>query len=108
MSFKDYFSKQATDYKTFRPTYPEALYRFVVEQAPGRELAWDVGTGNGQAAVGIAPFFTRVVATDPSQKQIDHATRRENVYYLVTQAEKSPLNDGTVDLVTVAQAMHWF
>ncbi len=106
--FKDLFSTQATDYARFRPTYPAALYGFLAAQAPARELAWDVGTGNGQAAIELAKSFARVVATDPSEKQLSSAVPRPNVEYRVGPAEKSPLADQSADLITVAQAFHWF
>jgi len=72
------------------------------------ERAWDCGTGNGQAAVGIAPYFDHVVATDPSGDQLRNAFRHENVEYVQARGEESALVSGSVDLVTVAQAVHWF
>ncbi len=76
--------------------------------APSRQLAWDCGTGSGQAAVGLASVFNRVIATDASEKQIAKAQRHEKVHYQVAPAERSNLGSETVDLVMVAQALHWF
>jgi methylase of polypeptide subunit release factors len=70
LTFKDHFSKQAADYAIFRPGYPRELFDYLGAIAPGRCLAWDCGTGNGQAAVGLASVFDRVIATDASKKQI--------------------------------------
>src|SRR5882762_11622483 len=72
-SFKDHFSKQAAGYSKFRPTYPQKLFEYLGRIAPSRQLAWDCGTGNGQAALGLASLFDRVMATDASEKQISNA-----------------------------------
>ena len=106
--FPDEFSKQSAVYAQFRPTYPEPLYRFLSGIAPGHEAAWDAGTGNGQSATALANYFTLVHATDPSAEQIRHATPRPNIRYAVSPAEDSSLPDASVDLVTAAQAAHWF
>jgi ubiquinone/menaquinone biosynthesis C-methylase UbiE len=110
MSFedKDHFSGHADRYEAFRPTYPDALFAYLSSLGTLRELAWDCATGNGQAAVALAPYFTTIIATDASQKQIDHARPCANVQYRVAPADGVPLADASVDLVTVAQALHWF
>jgi SAM-dependent methyltransferase len=108
MSFKDHFSKQAADYAQFRPTYPQELFDYLGNIAPSRQLAWDCGTGNGQAAVGLASVFDSVIATDASEKQISNAALHERVDYRVAPAEDSGIDSGTVDLIMVAQALHWF
>ena len=108
MTFKDHFSKQAADYAIFRPCYPQELFDYLGSIAPSRQLAWDCGTGSGQAAVGLALVFDRVTATDASEKQITNAEQRERVEYRVAPAENSRIESGTVDLIMVAQALHWF
>lgn len=104
----DHFSRQAVDYAKFRPDYPEALFGWLATHAPGHELAWDVGCGNGQAAVPLAAHFRRVVATDLSAAQIENARSHPGVEYRVAPCEASGLADASCDLVTVAQAIHWF
>ena len=108
MSFKDYFSKQATDYAKFRPRYPQEMFEYLGRIAPSRQLAWDCGTGNGQAAVGLAAVFDHVIATDASEKQIANAQSHDRVEYRVAPAENSSLESETIDLLMVAQALHWF
>lgn len=108
MAFQDHFSRQASDYTQYRPRYPLALFEFLAAIPAERKTAWDCGTGNGQAAVDLAEFFERVIATDPSASQIAHAEPHPRVEYAVAAAENCPLGSGTVDLVTVAQALHWF
>jgi SAM-dependent methyltransferase len=108
MTFKDHFSKQAADYAKFRPRYPQALFDYLGTIAPNRALAWDCATGNGQAAVPLAAVFDRVIATDASETQIANAERHDRIEYRVAPAENSGLNSNSVDLVMVAQALHWF
>ena len=109
-TFRDHFSSRAAGYATFRPTYPEPLFDWLAGVAPGRSLAWDCATGTGQAARPLARRFDRVIATDASRRQI--ATARAaapgaNLEYRVAPAEASGLEAHSVDLVTVAQALHW-
>jgi SAM-dependent methyltransferase len=108
MSFKDHFSAQAADYAKFRPGYPRELFDYLASIAPGRQLAWDCGTGNGQAAVALASVFDRVIATDASEKQITNAEPHERVEYRVAPAEDSGIESEILDLIVVAQALHWF
>ena len=108
MTFKDHFSKQAADYAKFRPRYPRELFEYLGSVAPSRALAWDCATGNGQAAVELAKVFDRVIATDASEKQIANAGLHERVEYRMASAEESGLESGTIDLIMVAQALHWF
>ncbi len=106
--FADHFSKLSPDYAAFRPVYPRGLIGWLAELAPARECAWDCGTGNGQAALLLAEHFERVIATDASQEQLSHARADPRVEYRCVQAEHSGLDTASIDLVTVAAAIHWF
>jgi SAM-dependent methyltransferase len=106
--FTDHFAAVAADYAAFRPRYPAELFAWLSATAPHTRLAWDCATGGGQAAMGLAAHFDRVIATDASRAQIDAATPHPRVDYRVAPAEASGLPAGSVDLVTVAQALHWF
>lgn len=108
MTFKDHFSTQASEYTQFRPRYPRELFEFLAGIVVDRHRAWDCGTGNGQAAVALAEFFERVIATDPSARQIAAAEANAKVEYRVAPAEACGLDPASVTLVTVAQALHWF
>ena len=108
LSPKDLFSKQSKQYASSRPTYPRELFEFIVGLVDEKNLVWDCATGNGQAAVVLAEYFKHVVASDISAKQIENAQQKRNITYRIFPAEKTPLEDNTVDLITVAQALHWF
>lgn len=104
----DHFSGHAADYAKFRPGYPEALFDWIAAHTTGHELAWDCGCGNGQASVPLAARYSRVAATDFSAQQIAQAQPHPNIDYRVAPAEASGLPDNCADVVTVAQALHWF
>ncbi|MES1164882.1 MAG: class I SAM-dependent methyltransferase [Verrucomicrobiota bacterium] len=111
-NFKDLFSQNAADYARFRPTYPPALFTWLAAQAPGRALAVDVGTGNGQAALALAPHFARVLAIDPSAAQLAAWSAKTetiaNVDCHVGSAQATGADTASADLMTAAQAFHWF
>lgn len=108
MTFADHFSGHAGDYARYRPAYPPELFEALAALAPRHTLCWDAGTGSGQAARGLAEHFAEVVATDASAEQIAHAAPSPGVTYRVAPADRSGLEEASVDLVTVGQAVHWF
>jgi SAM-dependent methyltransferase len=107
---KDYFSGQAHAklYAAFRPVYPENLYHFIFAHLNGHTAAWDCATGNGQVAELLSRHFKQVQATDISQQQIANAHQAPNIVYTIAPAEKTAFHDHQFDLITVAQALHWF
>lgn len=107
--FADHFGGVATHYSGGRPSYPPELFRWLAGECHDRQLAWDCGAGNGQASVALAAYFKRVIASDASAAQIAQPTTVScGVEYRVAPAEESGLPDGCADIVTVAQALHWF
>ena len=108
MAFQDHFSGHAATYASARPTYPEALFDWLAAQCGRHDLAWDAGCGNGQASRALAQRFHRVHASDPSAAQIDAAPADPRIAWRVEPAERCSLPDASADLVTVAQAYHWF
>jgi SAM-dependent methyltransferase len=108
VSFKDHFSRQAAAYGRYRPRYPPELAAHLAAVAPGRAVALDLATGNGQAALDLAAHFERVLASDASASQLAHAVANARIWYLRHTAECLPVRTASVDLVAVAQAAHWF
>ena len=107
-TFKDHFSSLASGYAAYRPEYPPELFEWLAGLCPEHELAWDCATGNGQAAKYIANHFEYVIATDASAEQIAQTHGPDNVVFRVASAEHSELKKHSVDLLVVAQAVHWF
>ena len=108
MSFKDHFSRLAAQYSAYRPSYPAALFDYLAQSCRERQAVWDCACGNGQATLALAERFNSVIATDASPQQVAAATPRANITYRVARAEESGIESGSLDLVTVAQALHWF
>lgn len=105
---KDLFSTQATAYARYRPGYPAALIDYILGFVEKKEMAWDCATGNGQAAQLLAPFFKQIMATDLSEKQLLQAVPAANISYSVFKSEQTSFPDNSFDLITIAQAYHWF
>lgn len=108
MTFPDHFSAQAEDYARYRPQYPPAFLSFLSQLTPEHQVAWDCATGNGQVATDLTQYFEQVYASDASEQQIANVLDGDRVYYFVSPAESTPLADHSIDLITVAQAAHWF
>ncbi|MCB1160498.1 MAG: class I SAM-dependent methyltransferase, partial [Leptospiraceae bacterium] len=108
MDYKDHFSIRSDEYRRYRPVYPKTLYDKVFSACSRFNRAWDCGCGSGQATSTLAEHFTEVIATDPSEKQISRAIQKPNIRYMKAKAEKVPIPDKSIDLISVAQALHWF
>jgi SAM-dependent methyltransferase len=107
MKFSDHFSNHAQRYEAYRPTYPDALFGYLASLVASRDLALDCATGNGQAALKLMHHFRSILAIDASPEQLALAPSHRQIIYIVALADRTPLPDGSVDLVTVASAFHW-
>ncbi|HEA29332.1 MAG TPA: class I SAM-dependent methyltransferase [Leeuwenhoekiella sp.] len=105
---KDNFSGHSADYAKYRPTYPAELYKYLFSLLDDKENAWDCATGNGQVAAELATVFKQVWATDLSENQLKEAPKHKNITYAVRTAEEPVSYQNHFDLITVAQAVHWF
>ncbi|MDX1444258.1 MAG: class I SAM-dependent methyltransferase [Gammaproteobacteria bacterium] len=106
--FKDHFSAQSSQYASARPSYPPELFDWLAGQVANHQHAWDAATGNGQAAHELVRHFSRVTATDASPQQLEKAKAHQRIQFLCARSENSPLDSQSVDMITVAQAVHWF
>lgn len=105
---KDLFSAQSALYQQARPIYPVELIKQLLPYVPAQQCAWDCGAGSGQLTQLLAPHFQQVMATDISAKQLAQAPILENVQYSVQSAEQTDFPAQHFDLISVAQAIHWF
>ncbi len=106
--FRALFSRQAGAYAQFRPTYPPAWFDFLAGETVQHEAALDCATGSGQAVSGLGQRFRRVFAADPGLSQLAHRSAHPRAVYLAARAEQLPFGPACFDLVTAAQAAHWF
>jgi len=102
------FAIESEQYARFRPTYPTELVELIVSLSPNLYSAWDVACGNGQLTHELSKYFEHVIGTDISQEQLDIAIKNENIQYKVESSAQSSLEKNSIDLITVAQAIHWF
>jgi ubiquinone/menaquinone biosynthesis C-methylase UbiE len=102
------FSQNSDQYAKHRPQYPEELFAYLNEISAEHDSAWDCATGNGQAAISCAKYFTHVEATDISAEQIQHCLVHPKIHYSVCPAEHTPFANNSFDLIVVATAVHWF
>ncbi|WP_051131908.1 class I SAM-dependent methyltransferase [Legionella tunisiensis] len=108
MDYIKHFNQQTADYLNFRPNYPNSLYQYLSSLVKVHDCVWDCGTGNGQAAVALTNYFDQIIATDINQSQLEVAPRQQAIRYLNCPAENTPILTNSIDLITVAQALHWF
>lgn len=108
MTYIEHFNTGSEKYFHFRPSYPDRLFDYLSTLVSEKARVWDCGTGNGQAALSLAKKFNRVIGTDIHLHQMEAAPREANVNYICCAAEKTPFLDKAIDLITVAQALHWF
>ena len=102
------FSSNNKEYSKFRPDYPKELYEFIIKHTQNQNSAWDCATGTGQAAAVLAEYFDIVYATDAAENQIKEAIQKPNIKYTTALSNKSYLKENSIDLITIAQALHWF
>jgi len=109
-------SNHSSNYAAFRPSYPEHLFKRLAALTDRQEQAWDIACGSGQASAPLSKVFVSVLATDVAPTQIQSAPNIENIRYVLSSASDTPsaledrlgLEPESVDLITVAQALHWF
>uniref|UniRef100_F6RBS2 Methyltransferase type 11 domain-containing protein n=1 Tax=Ciona intestinalis TaxID=7719 RepID=F6RBS2_CIOIN len=115
--YRLYESKSLTAaYKKYRPTHPPELARFVVNKMRSKNKTdssekVDVGCGSGQATNIFAPYFKKVLATDPSVNQLEHARMQnkfDNVSYEEGTAENIKVEDCSLDLLVAGCALPYF
>ncbi|RAP37944.1 hypothetical protein B1207_02850 [Legionella quinlivanii] len=108
MTKRNHFDRDPKLYRQHRPQYPDSLYQFLWEQTLHHDTVWDCATGNGQAALPWLNRFKQIIASDISQSQLDEAFKHPSVDYRCCSAEDSGIKAQSVDLITIAQALHWF
>ncbi len=103
-----HFQDGGSAYASYRPAYPQAVADYLADLAPAHGRALDLGCGNGQLSALLAKRFGRVDASDVSADQLANAEQGSNLYYHHAPAENLPFEADSIDLITVAQAAHWF
>lgn len=101
------FRQVADAYERARPGYPDAAVEWLTGGTPCDVL--DLGAGTGKLTRSLVAAGHRVTAVEPLEEMIAHLRAAlPGVTALEGTAEAIPLDDAAVDVVTVAQAFHWF
>lgn len=102
------FGARADAYASFRPHYPESLFAWLAAQCAERLRALDIACGNGQASHPLRKHFKQVLACDASLEQLQAGVDQPGLQLFVAEAQTQPLSSQSLDLIVVAQALHWF
>ena len=102
------FGERASGYASFRPQYPHALFDWLADNSPRRQRALDIACGNGQASHALADRFEQVLACDSSVQQLREIHSASALQLFAADARRLPVQSASLDLITVAQALHWF
>ena len=102
------FGARADAYASFRPHYPASLFAWLAAQCPERLRALDIACGNGQASYPLREHFKQVLACDASLAQLQAGAAHSGLQLFVAEAQAQPLSSHGLDLIVVAQALHWF
>ena len=100
------FNTRAQVYVAGRPSYPVALIQWLRDHFPVAAKVADIGAGTGILSVQLANAGFSVIAIEPSEPM--RAEIPTDITALDGTAEAIPLPNESVELVTVAQAFHWF
>jgi len=107
---RDRFSDAADLYHRYRPSYPDSLLDWIERTTglhPPARVA-DVGCGTGISSRLLAERGYDVTGIDPNEPMLVHARAAGGARYLAGTATETRLAAESTDLVTVAQAFHWF
>jgi ubiquinone/menaquinone biosynthesis C-methylase UbiE len=105
----DSFTQVADDYAAYRPGYPDILFDRIQELSPALpdSVVLDVGAGTGNATRRLGQVYASAIGVEPSDGMREQA-RRMGGDYVAGTAEALPFRDGSVQVITAAQCIHWF
>jgi ubiquinone/menaquinone biosynthesis C-methylase UbiE len=107
------FSDRVENYVKYRPSYPEEIIPFLVNEAGLRKdlRIADIGSGTGIFSELFLKSGYRVTGIEPNENMRKAAENKLGHYSLFTsrnrQAERTGLRSHSLDMITVAQAFHW-
>lgn len=113
---KERFSDRVDNYVKFRPTYPAEAVDCMIEKSRADEkpnfTVADLGAGTGKFSRLLVERKLNVIAVEPNKNMREAAENElsgyENYTSISASAEETGLESHSVDLITAAQAFHWF
>ena len=109
---KNAFSGLQRDYEAARPQYPLAALELIKQHCPLPRLICDIGCGTGKLTRQLGALFpnTEILGFDINADMVSAAKNvgGSEICYAISAAEDLPLTGDSADIITVAQAVHWF
>jgi hypothetical protein len=106
------FSDRVENYAKFRPDYPDALIRFILERLPAPAVIADIGSGTGILSNQLLGAGYTVFGVEPNEPMRSEAEGRlagqPSFHSVAGTAEATTLDPGSVNAVTCGQSFHWF
>lgn len=109
---KSAFSGLQKDYEAARPQYPLAALELIKQHCRSPGLICDIGCGTGKLTRQLGALYpnTEILGFDINADMVSAAKNAggAGICYAVCPAEDLPLAQQSADIITVAQAVHWF
>jgi ubiquinone/menaquinone biosynthesis C-methylase UbiE len=108
------FSDRVANYVKYRPSYPDAMIEYLVSKVQTSEykILADIGSGTGILTRLLLSYYEKVIGVEPNNEMRLEAERalgsNERFVSVSGTAESTTLLDKSVNIITVAQAFHWF
>lgn len=102
------FGRRADAYVQGRPDYPQGVFDALLAVVPAGSNVIDLGAGTGIFTAGLVTAGYRVHAVEPNERMRASLSLSDSLEVTDGRAEDIPAEDATADLVTAAQAAHWF
>ncbi|PLT30644.1 class I SAM-dependent methyltransferase [Peribacillus deserti] len=108
-----HFDNKAKEYVNGRPGYPKEILRKLKELGIGKDsLIADIGAGTGLLTNLLCELDGRVLAVEPNLEMLNECRQycgsKSNIEFIQASAERTGLKEQSVDIITIAQAFHWF
>jgi len=110
----DRFLGRTRDYSDYRPEYPKELFHYLVDELglKASDAVADIGSGTGKFTRHLVEIVNVVYGVEPNDEMRMEAEKRLGTHShfksVAGKAEATGLPPRSIDVVTVAQAFHWF
>lgn len=101
------FTGKADFYNKYRPSYPDSLIDWLYEKTNADTVA-DIGAGTGKFTACLLKKLWKITAVEPNPDMSEKLGRLKGITVINASAENTAIEQGSIALVTAAQAFHWF
>ena len=114
MNSKELFTKKSYSYDKYRQSYSDALYEYIFKYCnitPQHTIA-DIGSGTGLFSEQFIKSGINVFCVEPNKHMRDIAEEKLNIFNnfhsISGDYEHTTLEEDSINIITVAQAFHYF